>query len=264
MATTTTVSHLAAADIQALDPYAIMAVIGKRVIHPGGRRSTEELFARADFQPGQRVLDIGRGVGTTAITVAHRFGLHVTTADISALMGDCAVANARSAGLADRVSVEEADIVALPYPDGTFDRVVAEAVTMFVDRKQATRELVRVCKPGGRVLATEFLWRKPPTAEARRVFFGEVCPGMTFDTPDDWVRVYRDAGLAEVQTTSGPFEMMTPAGFLGDEGLLHCLAIAGRALSLPAYLRKMAWHGPRINRAVPYLGYIALVGKKPA
>jgi SAM-dependent methyltransferase len=264
MATTTTLSHLAAADVQALDPYAFMAVIGKRVIHPGGRRSTEELFEQADFQPGQRVLDIGCGVGTTAIAMARRFGLRVTAADLSPLMRERAAANVRSAGVADRVRVEEADITVLPYPDGAFDRVVAEAVTMFVDRAQATRELVRVCRPGGRVLATEFLWRRPPTAEARWIFFGEVCPGMTFDTLDDWVRVYREAGLAEVQTSSGPFEMMTPGGFLGDEGLLHCLAIAGHALSRPAYLRKMAWLMPRINRAVPYLGYIAVVGEKPA
>jgi SAM-dependent methyltransferase len=260
----TTLPHLAAADIQALDPYQLLAVIGKRVIHPGGRRSTEELFERADFQPDQRVLDIGCGVGTTAIAMARRFGLHVTAADISPIMRARAAANVRSARLADRVSIEEADITALPYPDGAFDRVVAEAVTMFVDRACSTRELVRVCRPSGRVLATEFLWRRPPTAEARRVFFGEVCPGMTFDTLDDWVRVYREAGLAEVQITSGPFEMMTPAGFLGDEGLLHCLAIAGRALSRPAYLRKMAWLIPRINRAVPYLGYIAVAGVKPA
>ncbi|HEV2461543.1 MAG TPA: methyltransferase domain-containing protein [Ktedonobacterales bacterium] len=259
-----TMSHLADVDVRVLDPYTFMAVIGKRVIHPGGRRSTEELFERANFQPGQHVLDIGCGVGTTAIAMARRFGLHVTAADISPLMRTRAVANVRSAGLADRVSVEEADITALPYPDGAFDRVVAEAVTMFVDRAQATRELVRVCRVGGRVLATEFLWRRPPTAEARQMFFGEVCPGMTFDTLDDWVRIYREAGLAEVQNTSGPFEMMTPRGFLGDEGLLHCLAIAGRALSRPAYLRKMAWLMPRINRAVPYLGYIAIAGNKLA
>jgi SAM-dependent methyltransferase len=259
-----TLSHPAAADVQALDPYAFMAVIGKRVIHPGGRRSTEELFQRADIQPRQQVLDIGCGVGTTAITMARRFGLCVTAADISPLMRERAAANVRLAGLAHRVRVEEADITAPPYPDGAFDRVMAEAVNMFVDRKQATRELVRVCRPGGRVLATEFLWRRPPTAEARRVFFGEVCPGMTFDTLDDWVRVYRAAGLAEVQTSSGPFEMMTPGGFLGDEGFVHCLAIAGRALSRPAYLRKMAWLMPRIDHAVPYLGYIAVDGKKPA
>src|SRR5690348_11973200 len=104
MATTTTwsKSHLAAADVQALAPYAFLAVIGKRVIHPGGRRSTEELFARADFQPGQRVLDLGCGVGTPALAIAQRFGLHVTAADLSALMRERAVANVQSAGLTDR------------------------------------------------------------------------------------------------------------------------------------------------------------------
>jgi len=36
-------TSLTAAEIAGLDPYALMAVLGKRVIHPGGRRSTEEL-----------------------------------------------------------------------------------------------------------------------------------------------------------------------------------------------------------------------------
>jgi hypothetical protein len=57
---------------------------------------------------------------------------------------------------------------------------------------------------------------------------------------------------------------MTPGGFLGDEGFLRCLAIVGHALSRPAYLRKMAWLMPRINHVVPYLGYIAVIGTKPA
>jgi ubiquinone/menaquinone biosynthesis C-methylase UbiE len=249
--------------IRTLDPYAFLAVIGKRVIHPGGRRATEELFRRADFQPGQRVLDIGCGVGTTAIAIARRFGAEVTAADISAIMLSRAGTHVRAAGVAAGVRVEEADITRMQYADGTFDRVVAEAVTMFADRPRAARELVRVCRPGGRVLATEFLWRQPPTEAARQTFLGEVCPGMTFDTLDDWVRVYREAGLDQIAVTSGPFDMMTPAGFLNDEGLANCLVIIGRTFSRVAYLKKMAWLMPRINRAVPYLGYIVIVGDKP-
>lgn len=52
--TTPEKSRLTAAEVEGLDPYALMAVLGKRVIHPGGRRSTDELFARASFQAGQR------------------------------------------------------------------------------------------------------------------------------------------------------------------------------------------------------------------
>ncbi|MEX1007353.1 MAG: methyltransferase domain-containing protein [Acidimicrobiia bacterium] len=190
---------------------------------------------------------MGCGVATTAIEIASRFGAGVT-----------------AAGIATRVTVEEDDILALRYADECFDVVIAEAVTMFVDRERAATELARVTKPGGRVLATEFFWRRPPTAEARQIFLGEVCPGLEFDTIDDWVRIYRAGGLSDIQTETGPFEMMTPRGFLADEGLAHSVGIMGRVITRPANIRKMAWLMPRMAKAVPYLGYIVVCATKPA
>jgi hypothetical protein len=134
---------------------------------------------------------------------------------------------------------------------------------MFVDRPRAAAELVRVCRPGGRVLATEFCWRRPPTAEARQVFLGEVCPGLQVDTVQQWTDIYQTAGLTDLQVTDGPFEMMTPRGFLTDEGPLNALRIATRAISRPSYLHKMAWLMPRMQRAVPYLGYVVIAATKP-
>ena len=139
------------------DPYLLFGLLGKQVTHPGGRRATEELFALASLAPGQQVLDIGCGAGTTAIEMATRFGVTVTAADISPDMRERAIANVRRAEVADRVSVETAEICALPYKDGHFDRVVAEAVTMFVDRDRAIAELVRVCVP------VDLCWRLSST-----------------------------------------------------------------------------------------------------
>jgi SAM-dependent methyltransferase len=253
-----------AAEIDQLDAYVFLALVGKRVIHPGGRRSTEELLSQARFTSDQSVLDIGCGVATTAIEVVRRFGARVTAVDIAPRMLEHAGANIRKAGLQDSITLEHGDVTTLRFQDSTFDRVLAEAVTMFVDRRQAVQEIARVCKPGGMVLATEFLWRKPPTPEARQAFLGDVCPGMYFDTLDYWISVYSEAGLTNLRVTSGPFEMMTPSGFLADEGLSNCLAMMGATLSRPAYLKKMLWLMPRVNRAVPYLGYIAIACDKPA
>jgi SAM-dependent methyltransferase len=257
-------TRLAPGQVSDLDPYKFMAVIGKRVIHPGGRASTEALLARAQITARDRVLDVGCGVATTAIQIARRHGARVTAADISPLMLERAEANARAAGLAGLVSVTPADILALPFDDAAFDAVIAEAVTMFTDRPKAAAELTRVARPGGRVLATEFYWRTPPTPEARQVFLGQVCPGMVFDTAEDWVRIYSAAGLTGLDTATGPFEMMTPRGFLADEGPARCLAIMSRVARRPAYTRKMAWLMPRMAKAVPYLGYIIIAGTKPA
>jgi len=251
-------------DVRTLDPYTFLAVLGKRVIHPGGRRSTEELFNLAHLQAGQKVLDVGCGVATTAIQMARRFRVAVTAVDISPIMLERARSNVRQASLERDIEVEHGDILALRFPDNTFDRVIAEAVTMFVDRQRAARELVRVCRPGGMVLATEFFWRQPPTEGARETFLGQVCPGMQLDHLDGWVRIYQDAGLSAIEVRSGPFEMMTPRGFIQDEGFVNAFACMVRGLSRAAYLRKMAWLMPRLSRAVPYLGYLLVGGVKPA
>ena len=250
--------------IESADPYLLFGLLGKRVIHPGGRRATEQLLEQADLAPEHEVLDIGCGVATSAIEIARRHRSRVVAADISADMRDRALANVRAEGLARLVSVEAADICRLPYADGRFDRVVAEAVTMFVDRDAAISELVRVCRPGGLVLATEFQWRRPPTLEARQAFLGEVCPGMLFDTVDDWLERYARAGLSNLQVTTGPFEMMTPSGFLADEGLSNSMRVMARALTHPIARRRMLWLMPRIGRAVPYLGYVLIKGTKAA
>ncbi len=250
-------------EIAALDPYKFMAVIGKRVIHPGGRASTESLLRRASISASSRVLDVGCGVASTAVEIARRHRAAVTAVDLSPLMLERARANATEASLSGLVTVEEGDILDLAYPDASFDVVIAEAVTMFVDRRRAATELARVTKPGGRVLATEFFWRRPPTDEAQEIFLGQVCPGLEFDTLEDWVDIYATAGIGDIDTETGPFEMMTARGFLADEGLARCLAIIGAVAARPAHMRKMAWLMPRMAQAVPYLGYIVVAGTKP-
>ncbi|MGH3441207.1 MAG: hypothetical protein ACRDUY_04015, partial [Nitriliruptorales bacterium] len=62
----------------------------------------------------------------------------------------------------------------------------------------------------------------------------------------------------------GPFEMLSPRGFLQDEGWRGTLAFAARGMSRLAYLRRLSWLMPRMARAVPYLGYIAVVGTRPS
>lgn len=263
-ASDTSPRRLHPAEIKRLDPYVFMAVIGKRVIHPGGRAATEQLLSRAAIEEGDKVLDVGCGVGTTAIAVSERFGADVTAVDIEPLMLQRAKEAVHVANADERVHIREGDILALEFPDDSFDVVIAEAVTMFVDRARAARELIRVCRPRGRVLATEFMWRRPPSEEAREAFLGQVCPGLHFDTAADWVRIYTEAGLSNIEIDEGPFEMMTPKGFVEDEGFARSLSVMGRVITRPAYMKKMVWLMPRMRRAVPYLGYIVVSGEKPA
>jgi ubiquinone/menaquinone biosynthesis C-methylase UbiE len=254
--------RLTAAEIRALDPYQLMAELGKTVIHPGGGRSTEELLAIAALQPGQRVLDAGCGIGTTAAQIARRFDCEVVALDINEANLDRARCTVEQTGVDDRVTVRRGDIEQLDFAEESFDVVIVEAVTMFVNRRRAASEVVRVCRHGGRVVDHEFIWRKPPPPGPRELFMGKVCPGIEFDSEEDWTALYRAAGLRDLRTTTGPFAMMTPSGFLRDEGALGTARFMGRAASRPAYVRKMAWLMPRMLRAMPYLGYVVVGGTR--
>jgi hypothetical protein len=53
------------------------------------------------------------------------------------------------------------------------------------------------------VLATEFCWRRPPTPQAREIFLGQVCPGLQFDTVEEWTSLYETAGLTDLRVATG-------------------------------------------------------------
>ena len=86
---------------------------------------------------------------------------------------------------------------------------------------------------------------------------------MLFDTVEDWLARYSAAGLADVQVRSGPFEMMTARGFLSDEGLRNAIRVIARAMTNGTARRRVTWMMRRISRAVPYLGYVVIAGRRP-
>jgi ubiquinone/menaquinone biosynthesis C-methylase UbiE len=261
-APTPTERRLTPAQIAALDPYQLMAALGKSVIHPGGRRSTEELLDLAAIKPDERVLDIGCGVATTAAELAASVGCKVVAVDIDEAMLTKARQTVELAGTGDRVKVLKGDVLALEFDDEEFDAVIVEAVTMFVDRPRAVSEITRVCRRGGRIVDHEFIWRKPPSPAAREIFTEQVCPGISFDSAEDWIRLYERAGVSNLRSTTGPFAMMTPAGFLHDEGVLGSARIFATAFSRLSHVRKMAWLMPRMIRSMPYLGYVVVSGTR--
>jgi SAM-dependent methyltransferase len=95
------------------------------------------------------VLDVACGSGNLAI-VAARMGAVATGVDIATNLLEQARERARSEGLS--VSFDEGDAEELPYAKGAFDVVVSMFGVMFAPRPAvAASELVRVCRPGGRI-----------------------------------------------------------------------------------------------------------------
>lgn len=109
----------------------------------------EELCEALDLRAGQKVLDVAAGNGNASLAAARRWCDVVATDYVPALLD-----RARDRAAAERLKIEfrEADAEALPFPDGSFDVVVSTFGVMFTpDQDRAAGELVRVCRPGGKI-----------------------------------------------------------------------------------------------------------------
>ncbi len=125
-----------------------------------GRIYRERMGAVAEWtralalKPGAAVLDAGCGAGLMTIELAGG-GFAVTATDSSAEMARSTRRLAAERGLADRITVTEADAHDLPFPDGAFELVVALGLLPWLhDAKGGVTELARVLAPGGSMILT--------------------------------------------------------------------------------------------------------------
>jgi len=109
----------------------------------------EQLCDAVDLRAGERVLDVATGHGNTAIAAARAFCPTVGIDYVPALLEQ---ARRRAAAEGLEVTFLDGDAEALPVEDGSFDVVLSTFGVMFApDQHQAAAELLRVCRPGGRI-----------------------------------------------------------------------------------------------------------------
>jgi ubiquinone/menaquinone biosynthesis C-methylase UbiE len=110
----------------------------------------ELLSEAADVRSGERVLDVAAGNGNATLAAARRFA-RVTSTDYVPALLERGRLRAEAEGF-DNVTFETADAEALPYSTGSFDVVLSTFGVMFApDHERAASELIRVCRPGGRI-----------------------------------------------------------------------------------------------------------------
>ena len=109
----------------------------------------ESLVRELDVHPGERVLDVAAGNGNASLPALRRFADVLATDYVPELLE-----NARRRAAADGFDLrtQVADAQALPFADGEFDVVMSTIGAMFApDQEAVARELLRVCRPGGRI-----------------------------------------------------------------------------------------------------------------
>jgi arsenite methyltransferase len=164
-------------------------------------------FRAGVIQPGDRVLDIGAGSGTDALTAARLvgpegvvFALDLTPAMLAKLRNNVDQA------AASNVRVVEGNAEAIPLDDGSIDVITSNGVLNLVPNKGAAfREMYRVLRPGGTVQLADIVVAKPAGEKSRANprLWAECVVGAVEE--DQYLRMLRAANFSDV-TVMGRFD----------------------------------------------------------
>lgn len=172
-------------------------------------------YERLGLRPGDRLLDLGCGAGRHAFEALRR-GARVVAFDYDeAELKDVASMTSAMAG-ADEIPPEgrsgsvRGDATRLPYPDGSFDRIIASEVMEHIpDDGTALAELARVLRPGGTMAVTVPAWLSERICWAlSEEYHAPIAEG-------GHVRIYREAEMREKMRACG----LRPRGSHKEHGI---------------------------------------------
>lgn len=196
---------LSVKEAEALSYYDFMSYLGVPYYHTGGLVSTRKLAELCQIDSTKKVLMVGCGTGFSACYIALKTGCEVVGIDIAELSIEKAKERAIRQGVSDRVEFRVGDAYALPFEARTFDAVITEFVSQFLDRGRAFKEFARVLKQGGYVGINEMYkeGRIPPKAAekiayAEKVFKEITGLPFTLPTPEEWKEGLEEGKLKDV------------------------------------------------------------------
>jgi len=196
--------------------YDVMNSVMTAGLHHRWRERAADL---ARVGPGSRALDVATGTGDLAIALARRGG-EVVGSDFSEGMLERARVKDRG------VRWEQANALALPYPDNAFDAAtVGFGARNFSDLRGGLSEMVRVVRPGGRVVVLEITTpTKPPLSTFFSLWFDRIVPLLGRVTGEDQAYSYLPNS---VKRFPGPRELGAEMHGLGLRDVRWILTAGG-------------------------------------
>ncbi|MCK5660735.1 MAG: class I SAM-dependent methyltransferase [Methanosarcinales archaeon] len=268
-------------EIEKLGYYDFMSYLGVPFFHIGGLKSSEELAELCHINRNRKLLVVGCGTGFSACHIAKKFGCTVIGVDIAQVSVDKANERAQKEHIEDKVDFRIGDAYDLPFESDTFDAVITEFVSQFLDKARAFQEFARVLKPGGYVGVNELYSDKditPETAKqimaAEQIFADITKLPFKMHTPQDWRQWFEGAGLHDVQidkhkATPSPKEAIWLMKGIGFKLLMRMMIMLLKYTLSSKIIRtrmKKLEKGKKIlfstKPASKHVGYILGTGKK--
>jgi SAM-dependent methyltransferase len=163
-------------DLEELGYYDLLAELGAPYFHWGGIAATKRLVELCNVDRDKAVLAVGCGVGYSVCYVAKHYGCKVVGIDVAERAIAKASQRAREWHLGAQTQFLVADAHRLPFTDNSFDIVLTEFVSIFLEKEKVFKE------------------------QAGKGFEDVTGLPLVLPTPSQWTRWFGQAGLRNIQT----------------------------------------------------------------
>lgn len=164
------------------------------------QRLTETVVRCAGLRGGERVLDVGCGMGASAIYLAKMLDCHVTGVTLSRLQQLWATATAAARGVSQKTRFHRADAEQITFPSEAFDLLWSiECTEHLYDKSQFFERAAGWLAPGGGMAICAWLAGDEPLSDNQRQTVYDVCEGFlcpSLGTAADYVNWIEAAGLS--------------------------------------------------------------------
>ena len=239
--------------------------VGLSVLHPGGFDATDKLANDLQINSNTKVIDIACGKGTSALFLAEKYGCEVIGIDNSEELIAQARIFAHRKGLQYKVIFRVGDALDLPFPDNTFDVAISQAMLVLVkDKKKSIQQAMRVTKPGGYLGWLELSWKKQPTEEFMDAVSNVLCAYCmkNVHTFQDWEKLFKAAGINQLEIQSFPLENTGMFRMLNDEGVINTSKVMFKYLTNARIRKRMNTMNRFFKEHNNYFGYGIYTGRK--
>ncbi|GFZ12292.1 hypothetical protein Acr_23g0006770 [Actinidia rufa] len=175
--------------------YAIIWCLYNADLLDMAEKTTKEFVAKLDLKPGQKVLDVGCGIGGGDFFMAENFDVHVVGIDLSINMVSFALE--RAIGLNCSVEFEVADCTKKTYEDNTFNVIYSRDTILHIQDKPALfKSFYKWLKPGGKVLISDYCKSAGPPSPEFAAYIKQ--RGYDLHSVEAYSQMLRDAGFDKV------------------------------------------------------------------
>lgn len=251
--------------VEEMNYFELIAWLGIGSSHPGGFPATKQNLDVLQVKPEDYVLDAGCGSGLTACYLAKIAGCRIIGVDINSQMIEKARLRAEKEGVSHLVDFRVSSVYELPFNDNQFDYVIAESITVFLDKVKVYREFYRVLKPEGRVADLEMALLKELPSGLRRQMeecFGTGTNPFSFQ---EWYDALTQAGFLDVEIKN-PQALKDNSNIVMNELKKDWLLVKdllNKVRRQPRLVNRLQKNAGFMKRNRSYFGFGLIYGRKP-